>query len=812
MNKSKLRLILIASLSLLAAAAVVFYHRQNSGAQIGGGISVAKSLWLAYAIGAWFILPPILMCDQRIDRSIRRIYRWFWIAMVVRGVVELLMLYLVVHWNPWYGISHDLFCLGLIVWLRTAGYDGLPRPSKKDASGSTALEDRRTEPGTNRLALALSSILCISLIAETCFAAMFMQTRAHEQGIYFASADPSWNYINFITWIVVAFVYTTTIVLLFGLFAGPTFDCSRNRFGRVVAGVHTIAGAALVLLLLAALGHWSHMMRVEHSAEQFKQVGFEIMDDCYAFTEAFLAGDDAAMRQFSLPCRFAWEETKVDHDHDFQLVRWQPSGKEQDFAAAMQSWRSQRPTVKQAAFKIHLMDEVVSPREAVVQLRFEVTGDISTDAGLIRCRFTKAEDDHWRVTAAELIQGRTTRRTFSAFTDRASTSGADFTVLPDLRFEPGETCDRHDCQHPGELRFQMMRFAYASCSTADYDGDGHDDVFFCSGQTSALMRNQGDGTFEDATQASGLGELWHVNTAGFADIDNDGDQDLLAFAFYGRNYVFRNEGDGTFTDVTEQTGLMNDDIVACYAFLDYDNDGDLDLYLGRPLDAREDIPDSFLYTRNGQPNILYRNDGGFQFTDVTEEAGAGDVGLTLSLAVADYDADGDQDIYVANDFGRNVLLQNQGDGAFRDVAQETGTLAIGGSMSASWGDYDNDGRLDLYVAAIRSNQRWFVQPITARRVVMKFFREGRFLTTNPLFNDLRDRLGDDWLEIGNHALAGNSLLQQQPDGTFIDVAEQTHTRPAGWYWSSGFFDLDNDGDLDIYASNGWITGENPHDL
>lgn len=155
------------------------------------------------------------------------------------------------------------------------------------------------------------------------------------------------------------------------------------------------------------------------------------------------------------------------------------------------------------------------------------------------------------------------------------------------------------------------------------------------------------------------------------------------------------------------------------------------------------------------------------------------MGLTLSLAAADYDSDGDQDLYLGNDFGRNVLLQNQGDGTFRDVAKEAGSLAIGGSMSASWGDYNNDGRLDMYVAAIRSNQRWFVQPITARRVMIKFFREGRFLTTNPLFTDLRERMGEDWLQIGNHALAGTSLLEQQADGTFID----------------------SDGDIDLIISN-----------
>ncbi len=116
------------------------------------------------------------------------------------------------------------------------------------------------------------------------------------------------------------------------------------------------------------------------------------------------------------------------------------------------------------------------------------------------------------------------------------------------------------------------------------------------------------------------------------------------------------------------------------------------------------------------------------------------------------------------------------------------------------------------MAAIRSNQRWFVQPLTARRVVLKFIREGKIGVDNPAFSDLKNYMGSNWVNIGNHALAGNSLLHQNADGTFTEMAEIAHARPAGWYWSSGFLDIDQDGDLDILATDGWITGENSHDL
>jgi hypothetical protein len=355
-----------------------------------------------------------------------------------------------------------------------------------------------------------------------------------------------------------------------------------------------------------------------------------------------------------------------------------------------------------------------------------------------------------------------------------------------------------------------VRHSYGGCATADFDGDGHDDLFTCAGGRSKLFRNLGNGRFEDHGARAGLPQLWHVNTAGFSDLDNDGDQDLLVCRYYGGNQIFANDGTGRFREVEGALPQVN--LVTCFCFVDVDNDKDLDLYLGRYLDAEKDIPESFLYTRNGQPNRLYRNLGGLRFEDVTDQAGVADVGLALSLAAADYDRDGDQDIYVANDFGRNVLYQNQGNGTFRDVALEKNALAIGGSMSAGWGDYDNDGHLDLYISAIRSNQRWFVQPLTVRKILWKFLREGKMRIDNPLLADLKARMGDNWTNIGNVALGGNSLLQGQADGSFVERAEETRTNPAGWYWSSGFYDLDNDTDQDIVAVNGWITGKDPHDL
>jgi hypothetical protein len=787
MSYRAVRVRLALSLLLLAGACAVFYSRQNAGPGLGGPISVPKMLWLAYALAAWFVVPFFLWRDARLDPGVRRVFGVFWAVMALRGGAEMVLLHAFHHWTPVYGISHDLLCMLLLVVLRWRA---------------------RPADGPSRRALRFGSSLLVGLAAEIAFAGMFLQTGAHERGVYFASDEAYWRYINLATTAVLLFVYPDLLATLAGLYY-PGF---AKDSPRLVPWPRAAAALFTVLLALGALAFWTHMVRTEREAERFQRVGYEVVDSCTAFKDAFVRGDREAMADFVEGGDGSWTLEPVDHRFPFTLERWTPGGPPRSLLQALCDWRGAMPEVLQAAFKIHLVDEVAGEDEAVVQLRFEVTGRHASDHGLLRCRFRRGAGGRWRVAESALVEGTSVAGPGTHFVEEARRRGLDFTMEPDRRFVPCDACTEHDCPGPTRLKFQTMRHAYAGCAAADFDGDGADDVLFCSGGRVALYRNRGDGTFEDVTERAGLAGIWHVNTGGFADLDNDGRPDLFLSAFYGQTYLFRNNGDGTFTDVTKDSGLRNDGMVTCFSFFDYDGDGKLDLYLGRFLDARTAIPDSFLYARNGEPNVLYRNEGNFRFRDVTDEAGVGDRGLTLSLAAADYDGDGHQDLFVANDFGRSVLYHNQGDGTFRNVTKESGALAIGGNMSATWGDYDNDGRLDLYVAAIRSNQRWFVQPLTARRVLYKYVREGRLLSTNPVFADLREYMGDNWVNIGNEALAGNFLFRQNADGSFTNVAERAGARPAGWYWSAGFFDVDNDGWLDVYATNGWITGQDPHDL
>ena len=324
-------------------------------------------------------------------------------------------------------------------------------------------------------------------------------------------------------------------------------------------------------------------------------------------------------------------------------------------------------------------------------------------------------------------------------------------------------------------KFGIARYSSAGVTAVDYDQDEWYDVFFANGGEAALYRNIGGARFEDVTEAVGLGGLQGFNTALFLDLDNDGDQDLFAAGFTDTPRVFRND-DGRFVDVTGDRRISRE-LVAVAAAGDYDGDGDLDIYLGRYLDPRVNLPTTIFYTRNGDGNTLLRNDGDFQFTDVTEEAGVRDGGLTLGIGWADYDNDGDQDLYIANDFGRNAFFQNQGDGTFKDISLENGTTDLGYGMSVTWADANNDGLLDIYVSNVHSSNRWFGQAPILYNYVQTSIKQGVFFEDLPAYRDIYRILGMEWTSAGNYLIKGNSLLINDGSGNFIDVAERAGGQP-----------------------------------
>src|SRR5439155_1518803 len=208
---------------------------------------------------------------------------------------------------------------------------------------------------------------------------------------------------------------------------------------------------------------------------------------------------------------------------------------------------------------------------------------------------------------------------------------------------------------------------------------------------------------------------------------------------------------------------------------------------------------------------LFRNVGGKHFVDVTDAAGVGDTGWSVAVAAADFDNDGYPELVVANDFGKKTLYHNNRDGTFTEVTQQAGVLDFSGGMGIAVGDFDDDNLLDLYFSNINSNQRWFGEDMTVKQYIRNVARTHWFLEDFSEYRKLYDLLGADWRQLGKRIGKGNSLFHNNGDGTFRELAD-SHTSRAGWGWGVAFFDMDNDGDLDIFAANGWISNTSHLDL
>ncbi len=340
-------------------------------------------------------------------------------------------------------------------------------------------------------------------------------------------------------------------------------------------------------------------------------------------------------------------------------------------------------------------------------------------------------------------------------------------------------------------------------AVGDADGDGLEDLYVAqpSGLPNRLLRARGDGTFEDITEASGAGLLDDSAQPLFADVDNDGDQDLV-IATSVQPLLLRNDGRGRYEVVEEAFTFASplQGVLTGVTMADFDRDGFLDAYLSvysyffGAGDDKAGTPMPYHDARNGPPGVLFRNDGRGRFVDVTREVGLdeGNDRYHFAAAWADYDEDGWPDLFVANDFGTKNLYRNlgrQADGRvrFEDVAAKAGVLDHGAGMSATFVDYDNDGRLDIY-----AGNMWAApgQRVTA---------DSRFLPAAP--PDVR-------AQYRRHA-RGNALFRNRGDGTFEDVTIGAGASMGRWAWSSDAVDVDSDGHQDLYVANGMLTRTGP---
>ena len=329
----------------------------------------------------------------------------------------------------------------------------------------------------------------------------------------------------------------------------------------------------------------------------------------------------------------------------------------------------------------------------------------------------------------------------------------------------------------------------------DYDRDGRQDIFLTNGAKlpevektdrsfhNCLLRNLGNGSFEDVTRKAGLTGvgLGYCFGVTVGDYDNDGDRDLF-IGNAGPNALYRNNGDRTFTDVTAGSGLDNkpaDLLSVDAAWLDFDQDSLLDLFVSQYTywNAQTDKPCLF---PDGTPfycspktvvsvsNTLYRNLGGGRFADVSQKAGLTNaLGKGMGLGIADFNRDGRPDVFVANDTVQNFLYLNQGNGSFREASfflgvAYKGSAVAGSGMGADAKDFNNDGQVDIF------------------------------------YNDLKNQL--------------HGLFQNRGGRYFEYVSYRTQVAKLSRKftgWGSGFIDFDNDGWKDIYSANGGLEYLSP---
>ena len=319
----------------------------------------------------------------------------------------------------------------------------------------------------------------------------------------------------------------------------------------------------------------------------------------------------------------------------------------------------------------------------------------------------------------------------------------------------------------------------------DYDADGDADLYFVNGAplpgydaeeipTNCLYRNNGDGTFTDVTEIAGVGDTGYGHGCAVGDYNNDGHLDLYV-TNYGTNRLYRNNGDGTFTDVAETAGVTEPRWSSSCAFADYDRDGNLDLYVVNYIVFDIDVnpwcglkekgiraycePDNF----TAQSDTLYRNNGDGTFTDVTKSAGIyNTTGKGLGVVWGDYNNDGTPDIYVANDSTENLFYHNNGDGTFEEIGFMVGVAlsedgAAENGMGTAFGDWNNDGWFDLTVT--------------------------------------------------NYADQTNTLYHNDADGFFTDATATTKTAQITYPylgWATAFIDYNNDGYQDLFVANGHL--------
>lgn len=408
----------------------------------------------------------------------------------------------------------------------------------------------------------------------------------------------------------------------------------------------------------------------------------------------------------------------------------------------------------------------------------------------------------FRDVLAEVLPNRDTltRATISKHT--AITS--DLMAGKDYFFPPGQKYF---------LFFPDVTLEHPGIAVVDINDDGFDDLYVAMQHgPNMLFRNKGDGTFEEVAANYGLDILGDSTSAIFADFDNDGDQDLL-LGRARQNSMYLLNDNGNFVERTQQNiSTPLPALVSSVSTADFNNDGLLDIYLctyspieesnrfqtsnkphwvdlfltpeqGKEFTRRNKDSNRFI-NRAGPPNLLLQNIGQGKFRPAQENPKLQLWRMSFQAAWNDFDLDGDQDLYIANDYGPDNLFRNDQEKGFTDITKSAGLTAMGFGMGVSWGDYDNDGQTDLYISNMYS-------------------KAGQRITSQV--ENLDPRLRE---------MAQGNFLYRFENGKFSLVsgtqAPKLEVAKSGWSWGGQFFDFNNDGFRDLYATSGYYTA--PFDI
>lgn len=326
------------------------------------------------------------------------------------------------------------------------------------------------------------------------------------------------------------------------------------------------------------------------------------------------------------------------------------------------------------------------------------------------------------------------------------------------------------------------------CAWGDYDNDGDPDLFIARyGIADVLYRNNGNGTFTDVTATATIGNTGNGMGAVWLDYNKDGYLDLYVIRYGQSNILWKGAATGVFTDVTTAAGVGDAGNAQSVACADYNGDGYIDIYVG-----------------NNGTNVLYRNNKNNTFTDRAASAGVGNTGNSYAVSWADYNNDGWMDIYVVNYLAANALYKNNQNGTFTEVAAAAGVNANLGGQCCAWGDYDRDGDLDLYVGNARANVFYKNNGNgTFTNVTSTYSMDGgAYVSTYAAAWLDYDKDGDLDLILLNRELStiyrqtGSKADSKKFEAMKYHLLAGGRQRPVSFAWA----DYNQDGDLDVYVT------------